>query len=35
MRSRGAFLQDVLQFPDDDAGNARVRAMLERLVFVC
>lgn len=25
---------DVTQFPDDVAGNARVRAMLERLVFV-
>ena len=25
---------DLLNFPDDDSGNARVRAMLERLVFV-
>jgi hypothetical protein len=25
---------DVLQFPDDDAGNARARAIFERLVFV-
>ena len=25
---------DVLQLPDDEAGNARVRAMLERLLFV-
>jgi hypothetical protein len=25
---------DVLQFPDDEAGNARVHAMLERLLFV-
>lgn len=24
---------DVLQFPDDASSNARVRAMLERLVF--
>jgi hypothetical protein len=25
---------DVLQFADDDAGNARLRAMFDRLVFV-
>jgi hypothetical protein len=25
---------DVLQFPDDPGGNARVRALLERLVYV-
>ena len=25
---------DLPEFPDDDAGNARVRAMFERLVFV-
>lgn len=25
---------DVLQFPDDDAGNARARAMLERVALV-
>lgn len=25
---------DVMQFPDDAAGNARVRSILERLVFV-